>query len=379
MIRAVILDAYGTVLDTGSSSVAATRQVFERHGLAIEPAQLYAEWKRVHREHVESLREFATEAEIFRRDLERLYRDHGIAADAAADVAPMLAATGTRTPFADAAAGIARLRERWRVYIGSNSDAAPLAADLDRARFVVDGVHSSESLRAYKPAREFFDLLLDHIVCKPDEVVYVGDSLEDDVAGPAAAGIRTVWVDRRGKGLPAGTPAPALAVRDLSGLADALVSAFGEETVARPSGQELGLPVFGVARERYRQRPGAYAVVRDDAGRLAVVRTRKGNTFLAGGGIEEGERPLDALERELREELGIRPTRVEPLGECIEYWRSPLTGETLRTHGKFFDVREYETLGPPTDSDQALWLSPAEAVRVLLRPAQQWHADRYGR
>ncbi len=33
----------------------------------------------------------------------------------------------------------------------------------------------------------------------------VGDNLEWDVAAPQRAGIRAVWVDRRGAGLPAGS------------------------------------------------------------------------------------------------------------------------------------------------------------------------------
>ena len=50
----------------------------------------------------------------------------------------------------------------------------------------------------------------------------------------------------------------------------------------------------------------AAAIIRDDGGRLLLVRKRGTKAFMqAGGKIEPGELPAAALARELREELGI--------------------------------------------------------------------------
>jgi putative hydrolase of the HAD superfamily len=47
----------------------------------------------------------------------------------------------------------------------------------------------------------------------------VGDDLERDVAGPERLGMRGVWIDRLGKGLPAGaTVAPYRVIGHLSEL-----------------------------------------------------------------------------------------------------------------------------------------------------------------
>jgi len=60
-------------------------------------------------------------------------------------------------------------------------------------------------------------------------------------------------------------------------------------------------------------RPTASAVIRGDDGRILLARRAgppgEGKWDLPGGFLEEGEHPLDALVRELREETGLE---VEP-------------------------------------------------------------------
>lgn len=56
-------------------------------------------------------------------------------------------------------------------------------------------------------------------------------------------------------------------------------------------------------------RPGAYAVVSMDDGRIVLVRKTRGPLVgkfdLPGGGIDHGESHIEAVTRELREELGL--------------------------------------------------------------------------
>lgn len=47
---------------------------------------------------------------------------------------------------------------------------------------------------ARKPARAFFEFAIGRMACRPDDVVFVGNQLNADVAGGEAFGIRTVWV-----------------------------------------------------------------------------------------------------------------------------------------------------------------------------------------
>lgn len=49
-----------------------------------------------------------------------------------------------------------------------------------------------------KPHPAIFDVVIAHAECDPAEIMFVGDSLRDDVSGASAAGLRTVHIDRDG-------------------------------------------------------------------------------------------------------------------------------------------------------------------------------------
>jgi ADP-ribose pyrophosphatase len=74
------------------------------------------------------------------------------------------------------------------------------------------------------------------------------------------------------------------------------------------------------ARREILRHPGAVCMVPVDAdGRLLLVtqyRHAAGRRLLElpAGTLEKGERPLDAVARELQEEVDMAPGRVEPLG-----------------------------------------------------------------
>src|ERR1044071_7251963 len=76
---------------------------------------------------------------------------------------------------------------------------------------------------------------------------------------------------------------------------------------------KIKIPEFGPRIEgvRYALRPGAYAIVHNDAAQVAVIRTPAG-LYLPGGGIEGDESPEEALLREAQEECGM-VVRIERL------------------------------------------------------------------
>lgn len=56
-----------------------------------------------------------------------------------------------------------------------------------------DYIVSSEEAGAEKPSKEFFDLCLAKAGCKPEECVFIGDSVKKDVEGAIQAGMHGIW------------------------------------------------------------------------------------------------------------------------------------------------------------------------------------------
>lgn len=79
-----------------------------------------------------------------------------------------------------------------------------------------------------------------------------------------------------------------------------------------------------IPEEQYTLREAARAVLLDTAGRVYLMHTTKhGYHQLPGGGIDEGEAVVDALQRELLEELGCTAGVAEDLGTIPEYRKTP--------------------------------------------------------
>ena len=60
--------------------------------------------------------------------------------------------------------------------------------------------------------------------------------------------------------------------------------------------------------------PSVASLIRDDDGRVLLVRHVEGRWQLPGGAVDPDERPADAARREAREETGIEIEPVEVLG-----------------------------------------------------------------
>ncbi len=65
----------------------------------------------------------------------------------------------------------------------------------------------SEEEGIWKPDPLIFHRALERFGIEPDDALYVGDSAEHDVAGARAAGITSVWINRRGREWPGGARA----------------------------------------------------------------------------------------------------------------------------------------------------------------------------
>jgi putative hydrolase of the HAD superfamily len=121
-----------------------------------------------------------------------------------------------RRAVAGAAALLAAVKERSQVGIVSNNLLEEQQGKLRQCgldRFV-DELVVSEETGMSKPDPRIFQIALDRLGCRADDVVMVGDSWAADVIGARAAGIRAIWFNP--EHLP--TPEPDAGVVELHSL-----------------------------------------------------------------------------------------------------------------------------------------------------------------
>ena len=101
-------------------------------------------------------------------------------------------------------------------------------------------------------------------------------------------------------------------------------------------------------------------VIRDEKGRVLVVRKRGTTRFmLPGGKIESGETPAQAAVRELHEEVGaeLDANLLVLLGE----WTAAAANEPDHVvHGHIFEHPWVPGLGVRAEIEELLWLHPAD-------------------
>ncbi len=69
-----------------------------------------------------------------------------------------------------------------------------------------------------KPSQPIFKEMINRLNCKPQEAVYVGDSLEYDVLGANDSGLVSVWINRTKQKPPSDQPKPDYEIDNLRGL-----------------------------------------------------------------------------------------------------------------------------------------------------------------
>jgi FMN phosphatase YigB (HAD superfamily) len=125
-------------------------------------------------------------------------------------------------PDADAALEAVRASGH-RVGIAGNQTEA-LERWTREVELPVDVVSSSASLGVRKPDPRFFACLVELAECRPGELAYVGDRVDNDVLPALAAGLVAVHLRRGPWGRLQETPAGVPSIESLSELPEALAS-----------------------------------------------------------------------------------------------------------------------------------------------------------
>lgn len=108
------------------------------------------------------------------------------------------------------------------------------------------------------------------------------------------------------------------------------------------------------------------AVIRDATGRLLTVRKRRTLRFmLPGGKLEPGESDLEALARELMEELGVELLSATLLGR-FEAAAANEPGATVRSAAYIVEITG--DIAIQAEIEELLWIDPKAPPDVPIAP-----------
>lgn len=228
MYKTVLFDADDTLFDFDRSQREALRLTFASRGYPYNP-ETVALYDRINKELWSALaRGETTQEKLTVERFARFIRLLGGADDPTAMNREYLSCLGGQSfPTEGAEAVCEALSAHCRLALVTNGitsvQRSRLAASPLR-RFFAEDVYISQEMGVAKPKRKYFDLVLARMgVSDRNGVLMVGDSLETDIAGGAAAGLDTCWFNPGGKPRsPAAVPTHE--IRSLKELKDLVIS-----------------------------------------------------------------------------------------------------------------------------------------------------------
>ncbi len=209
----MLLDALGTLLALQPPAPHLRHEIRQRLGVEVTDevarAAIAAEIA-YYREHLDEGRDEQTLARLRHRCGEVLSRElaRHVAVDLpnGAHMTEVLLASLRFSRFDDVLPTLRGCRRLGlRIVVVSNWDVS-LASVLDRLGVaqLLDGIVTSAAFGARKPSRAIFQRALEEAGVGARDAWHVGDSIEEDVAGARAAGIKPILIEREGSSAAAG-------------------------------------------------------------------------------------------------------------------------------------------------------------------------------
>lgn len=222
-------DCYGTLIDWESGIVNAMRPILEAHGVEQTDNQildLFAELEsKIQQPPYRSYRD------VLAAVLDGFGERHGFVPTE--DERKAFSGSVVDWPaFPDSVAALADLAEHYKLVILSNVDDDLFQGSAERLQANFADVITAQQVGSYKPDPRNFEVLLERLNVPKSEILHVAQSLFHDIAPANAAGLDTVWINRRhGKEGFGATPPqeaqPDLELPDLASLARVVDDALG--------------------------------------------------------------------------------------------------------------------------------------------------------
>ena len=210
MIRILLWDVDGTLLDFKAAESAAIKSLFEEFSLGSCSDDMIRRYSKINEGYWQRLeRNELTKPQVLVGRFEEFFREIGVSpAIAPAFNEKYQLRLGDTIVYRDDSFNLVKnLRGKVGQYVVSNGTVVAQNKKLRLSGLgeLMDGIFLSEAIGIEKPNRAFFDAVFE--VLQPadlSEVMIVGDSLTSDIRGGMNAGTRTCWYNPDRKPLPEG-------------------------------------------------------------------------------------------------------------------------------------------------------------------------------
>jgi len=214
-IKACVFDAYGTLFDVHSAvgkHRARLGDVADQVSAVWRTKQLEYTWLR------SLMGRHADFWQVTREALDFAFEMHAVKdSELGAD---LMEAYLQLTCYPEVPAALAELKERgFQIAILSNGTPAMLEAAVKNSRLeeVIPQIFSVETVGVFKPDARVYQIAVDKLSLKPEEIVFQSSNAWD-AAGAAAFGLKVAWINRFGQSPERLPGKPQVEIKDLSEL-----------------------------------------------------------------------------------------------------------------------------------------------------------------
>jgi 2-haloacid dehalogenase len=224
-ITVCMFDQYGTVVDMQGGLTEFATPFLKSKGWTGDPNSFVTWWRRTHFENsmIDALlhREHTSYREIGERAVGFVLERAGIA-HTVDEVRTLVGAIERLRCFPEVPAALARLQTSYRLVVLSNGDPDMLEAARPYHGIGFDRVISVTEARSFKPHVATYTKAAELVGVRMEQVLFVANHAFDCI-GAKSAGMRTAFIDRRGRPFGTTPHQPDILVRSMTELADLMV------------------------------------------------------------------------------------------------------------------------------------------------------------
>ncbi|GJH28983.1 haloacid dehalogenase type II [Caballeronia novacaledonica] len=200
-VKALTFDMQGTVFNFYDPVLRRAQAIGRKYGLPENwAATLPGEWSGDAHEIIVDIsagrRPWIPNTEVYREALPPLLLRRGVSDRfSETDCDELLGEWGKMVPWADSVAGISQLRRKYILSTLTNASMSGMTALVKKNNLSFDEILTGELSRAFKPDPKVYQLAVDYVGFRPDQLLMVS-AHKWDLRASKRAGFRTAYVPR---------------------------------------------------------------------------------------------------------------------------------------------------------------------------------------